>query len=84
MKFLIAIVICMAAALPVSAQTSTEEIPLRYATWHGALTPEPKPTFKDKHPKIYKGFVKVRKICIHMQPLLNAAGSIAQIITAGR
>ena len=38
-----------------------------------------KPTFKDKHPKIYRQFRKVRAVCVALAPIVNCAGSTAQI-----
>lgn len=41
---------------------------------------EKRPTFKERHPKMYKAYLRGRKVCHTVQPFLDAAGSTAQII----
>lgn len=40
----------------------------------------PKPTFKAKHPKVYRAFKKTRTVCRFMLPIVQCAGSTAQIL----
>lgn len=39
-----------------------------------------KPPFKVRHPKIYKGFRKVRTICIFISPVVNVGSNLATAI----
>jgi hypothetical protein len=51
------------------------------------LTPVPawasvseKKLFSEKHPKIYQAWRKGRKVCIKLTPVVNFAGSCAQVV----
>lgn len=51
-------------------QTTTEEL----------LKPTPivvKASFKERHPKLYKGFRRVRAFCIFVGPVVNVGANVA-------
>lgn len=44
------------------------------------IIPKPKPPFKKRHPRIYKGYRCVRYACLMLEPPLRLAANVAQIL----
>lgn len=45
------------------------------------MADEAKPSFKEKHPKIYRACKKTRVVCHFCLPIVQFAGGVAQVIT---
>lgn len=78
-----ALAVTLAVGLQMSAMAQEPMLRAEMDLGEAAPAPvaaAPKLTFKQAHPKAYKMFRKVRHYCILVQPLIDTAGSVAQVV----